>query len=240
MGNIYSDTTSSNLEIKNEINAVKELDSENKISEPANMDSKIESDIKSSNVESPESICSNTESKLMYTSCVSESVGSVYSKASDTVMIKSNFNTENESKIANSDSIIDPEIHNDSKNNSNTINTLLSASFNQRIGNILSFTNKDIIENIYVITSDTIHGYFKDFESAKSWVDAEIKHHLIGHYLRHKQVEKLKNTSKSPVVYSVSVYERDIGILFESDNIICQYNVWKASKLESFSPEKIY
>jgi hypothetical protein len=85
---------------------------------------------------------------------------------------------------------------------------------------------------LFVISSDVVLGFCEDMNDAKQWVDTEVQHHLIGHYMRHRQVETVENRSGGMVVYSVSICERNPNMLFGQAVVVAEYTVWRVPRVE--------
>ena len=88
---------------------------------------------------------------------------------------------------------------------------------------------------LFIISSDVVLGFSENLESAKQWVDTEVQHNLIGHYIRHRKVEIVEDQPRGAIVYSVSIREREPNTLFGHAVTVAEYTVWRVPHLEPLS-----
>lgn len=89
---------------------------------------------------------------------------------------------------------------------------------------------KDEKHQLFVISSDHILGYVTSLEAAKLWIDEEVsqKTKLC---LSGFEIHRKESLSEDNMIYSVTVYEKDVNSLTRRSVIFLQYNLWQISRL---------
>lgn len=88
-------------------------------------------------------------------------------------------------------------------------------------------------DSLFVISENNILGYVGSLEAAKLWIEEEISRKMKIGFPLIFETERNEYIFKDNLVYTVTVYEKNINSLMSRSTIFLQYNVWQISRLYS-------
>jgi len=97
-----------------------------------------------------------------------------------------------------------------------------------------SISEEEKNDLLFAISTDHILGYVKNLEASKLWIEEQLSRKMKEGFPSNFEIHRDKVIySKDNLVYTVTVYEKNVNSLTGRSTIFLQYNVWQVPRLYS-------